>query len=80
MLDRFRRLRPADGDEVLLAHLELTGAIRRLPFMDPQLPDALLPNWIGREATRQLRELGATWAERANARWNAIVESTRPPG
>jgi phenylacetic acid degradation operon negative regulatory protein len=78
VLARFSGLEPAPGDPVLLAHLELAGALRHFPFIDPQLPEALLPDWIGREATRWSHELSAAWSEAAHARWRAIVESTSP--
>ena len=78
LLDRFSHLDPAPGDEVLLAHLELTSALRHFPFIDPQLPEALTPEWIGREATRRLRELDARWSVGARARWRAITATTAP--
>jgi phenylacetic acid degradation operon negative regulatory protein len=78
LLIRFRDLEPEPGDPALLAHLELAGALRHFPFVDPQLPEALLPRWIGREVTKWSQELSATWSEAAHARWRAIVESTSP--
>jgi phenylacetic acid degradation operon negative regulatory protein len=76
LLARFEGLKPAAGDAVLLAHLELTGAIRHFPYMDPQLPEAILPEWIGREATRRLRELASEWSGAARERWREIIETT----
>ena len=78
VLARFRALEPDPGDPMLLAHLELTGALRHLPFVDPQLPEALLPNWIGREVTKWSAQLQAEWSQPAHARWRAIVETTTP--
>ncbi len=78
LLARFSRLDPEPGDEVLLAHLELTSALRHFPFIDPQLPEALTPGWIGREATRRLRDLNAGWSVGAQARWRAIAATTAP--
>jgi phenylacetic acid degradation operon negative regulatory protein len=78
LLARFSRLDPEPGDEVLLAHLELTSALRHFPFIDPQLPETLIPDWIGREATRRLRELNAGWAVAAQSRWRGIVATTAP--
>jgi phenylacetic acid degradation operon negative regulatory protein len=75
---RFRDVHPEPGDPVLLAHLELAGAIRHFPFVDPQLPEALLPRWIGREVTTWSQALGAEWSEAAHARWREIVASTAP--
>lgn len=78
LLARFSGLDPAAGDDVLLAYLELTSALSHFPFMDPQLPQALLPEWIGRDATRRLRELDDRWSAGAQARWHEIVSSTAP--
>jgi phenylacetic acid degradation operon negative regulatory protein len=79
LLERFSGLRPEPGDDVLYAHLELADALRRFPFFDPQLPDALLPDWIGRRAARQFADLRAEWFELAHARWREIVELTSVP-
>jgi phenylacetic acid degradation operon negative regulatory protein len=75
LLDRFGGYSPPEGDPVLFALIELTDAIRRLPFMDPQLPEELSPDWIGRQATIRLRELRASWYDAAHARWREIVEN-----
>ena len=77
VLGRFRGAKPASGDPILLAHLELIGALRHFPFIDPQLPEALLPGWIGREATKVFERLSATWSPPAHERWRAIVEPPR---
>lgn len=78
LLARFSRLEPEPGDEVLLAHLELTSALRHFPFIDPQRPATLIPDWIGRDLTRRLRELNAGWSVAARSRWRAIVANTAP--
>jgi phenylacetic acid degradation operon negative regulatory protein len=78
LLARFEGMAPEPGDPVLLAHLELTGALRHFPYMDPQLPEAILPEWIGREVTRQLRQLVADWSDAAHARWREIIANTMP--
>jgi phenylacetic acid degradation operon negative regulatory protein len=75
---RFRDLKPEPGDPALLAHLDLAGALRHFPFVDPQLPEALLPRWVGRDVTRWSQELSRDWSEAAHARWRAIVEATSP--
>jgi phenylacetic acid degradation operon negative regulatory protein len=76
LLTRFDAYRPAEGDEVLLAKLELAGAVRHFPFVDPQLPEALAPGWIGRRAMTRLTELADEWRPAAHARWRAIVAQT----
>jgi phenylacetic acid degradation operon negative regulatory protein len=78
LLGRFRGLDPEPGDPTLLAHLELAGAVRHFPFVDPQLPEALAPHWIGREAMTWSRERSAAWSKTAHARWREIVADTSP--
>ncbi|MGX6446540.1 PaaX family transcriptional regulator [Patulibacter sp. S7RM1-6] len=78
LLDRFSGLDPEPGDAMLLARLELSGALRQAPFVDPQLPRALLPDWIGREAAQQLQALGSAWSPGAHARWHEILAETSP--
>jgi phenylacetic acid degradation operon negative regulatory protein len=73
LMARFAAVDPLPGDPVLLAHLELTDALRRFPFIDPQLPEMLAPDWVGREATRTLTELRARWSSAAEARWREIL-------
>jgi phenylacetic acid degradation operon negative regulatory protein len=78
LMDRFAAAEPSPGDPVLLAHLELTDALRRFPFIDPQLPEALLPDWIGRAATHRLTELHTLWSHPSHARWREISAGARP--
>jgi phenylacetic acid degradation operon negative regulatory protein len=78
LLRRFRGVEPEPGDPTLLAHLELAGAVRHFPFVDPQLPEALAPHWIGREAMQWSGELSASWSKPAHARWREIVADTSP--
>jgi phenylacetic acid degradation operon negative regulatory protein len=78
LLARFDAYRPVEGDEVLLAKLELAGAVRHFPFVDPQLPEALAPGWIGRRAMTRLTELADEWRPAAHAQWHTIVAQTSP--
>jgi len=78
LLARFEGMQPPAGDPVLLAHLELTGALRHFPYVDPQLPEAILPEWIGRDATSRLQELVSDWSEAAHARWQEIIAANAP--
>ena len=75
---RFRDVDPEPGDAMLLAQLDLAGAIRHFPLIDPQLPEALLPHWIGREVTTWSHGLSQTWSAAAHARWREIVTATAP--
>jgi phenylacetic acid degradation operon negative regulatory protein len=78
LLLRFAGLQPGAGDAVLFTHLELVSQWQRFPFMDPQLPEELLPNWIGRRAARLFQQQRSDWYERAQARWREVVTETSP--
>jgi phenylacetic acid degradation operon negative regulatory protein len=65
----FRNPEPAPGDDTLFTHIRMLSELQRLPFADPQLPEALLPNWIGRRVTTHLQQLRRTWAPDVHARW-----------
>jgi phenylacetic acid degradation operon negative regulatory protein len=43
---------------------------------DPQLPEALLPEWIGRQGAALLRTRRRQWARRAHARFWQIVDES----
>ena len=75
LLDRFTRLRPQSGDSVLFTHVQLVNAWQRMPYIDPGLPDALLPSrWTGRRAAARLEELRNEWRDAAHRRWNELAE------
>ena len=78
LLDRFSEVQPDPGDATLLTHIELVSQWQRLPFMDPQLPDTLLPNWIGRRAAALIRRRRGEWYEDAQTRWLEVVRATSP--
>lgn len=78
LIIRYSGLRPAPGDPLLLTHVQLVNEWQRFPFLDPQLPDALLPNWIGRRAAVVFTQLRAEWYEEAQARWREVVAETVP--
>ena len=67
--DEFSDQRPAPGDQTLFELMRILGALQRLPFSDPQLPEALLPDWIGRSVARQLQQLRSEWSPGVAARW-----------
>jgi phenylacetic acid degradation operon negative regulatory protein len=75
LLARFAGREVDDTDGSLVGHLELADALRRFPFMDPQLPKELLPNWIGRRAATVLRDLREQWAPAAHRRWQALLDA-----
>ncbi|GAA4081646.1 PaaX family transcriptional regulator [Actinomadura miaoliensis] len=76
-LDEFSGLRPEPGDETLFAQVRLVHEWRRFPFLDPQLPDELLPpGWIGRRARHLFDDRHTTWQHPARAHWQTLA--TRP--
>lgn len=78
LLIRFSGLRPPPGDPLLFMHVQLVNEWQRFPFLDPQLPEALLPDWIGRRAAVVFTQLRAEWYEDAQARWREVVKETAP--
>ncbi|WP_028935704.1 PaaX family transcriptional regulator [Pseudonocardia spinosispora] len=78
LLDRYRDARPGPGDATLFAHVELVSQLQRLPFLDPQLPDELLPGWIGRSAVAMIQRRRAEWYETAQLRWLQVAAATSP--
>jgi phenylacetic acid degradation operon negative regulatory protein len=68
----FESPHPAPGDDTLFTHISVLSELQRLPFADPQLPEALLPNWIGRRVTSHLQDLRRAWAPEVHARWAEI--------
>ncbi|AMM21866.1 hypothetical protein AX769_19060 [Frondihabitans sp. PAMC 28766] len=70
----FSRPRSGEVDGVLFAHVRALDEIQRFPFSDPQLPEALLPGWIGRRVSHRLQSLREGWAEEVADRWSAIDE------
>jgi phenylacetic acid degradation operon negative regulatory protein len=78
LLVRFSGLSPAPGDPVLFTHIQLVNEWQHFPFMDPQLPEALVPNWIGRRAAVVFQQLRSNWYDDAQARWHEVVKETAP--
>jgi phenylacetic acid degradation operon negative regulatory protein len=73
LMERFPRLEPAPGDDTLFTHIALVNEWQRFPFMDPQLPEELLPGWVGRRAADQFVQLYRRWAPGAHQRWDEVV-------
>ncbi len=65
---------PAAGDATLYAQVRLVHEWRRFPFLDPQLPDTLLPSkWIGHRARTVFDAKHDAWAPGARARWAELA-------
>ncbi|MFI0351227.1 PaaX family transcriptional regulator C-terminal domain-containing protein [Actinomadura sp. 9N407] len=70
----FAGLRPAAGDQALLAQIRLVHEWRRFPRLDPQLPLELLPpHWIGVRAANVFTDLHRQWQDAAQERWAALI-------
>ena len=78
LLVRFSGMRPEPGDPLLFTHVQLVSEWQRFPFLDPQLPAELCPDWIGRRAAVVFRQLRAQWYDDAQARWREVVKETSP--
>jgi phenylacetic acid degradation operon negative regulatory protein len=78
LLRAYDGMRPESGDPVLLTQIELVSQWQRFPFVDPQLPEALLPDWIGRRASAMFQQLRTEWSDEAHARWDEVVAETSP--
>jgi phenylacetic acid degradation operon negative regulatory protein len=79
LLRRVKGLRPRAGDPLLFTHVQLVNEWQRFPFLDPQLPEELLPNWIGRRTARIFRDRREQWSAAALARWAEVMASTPRP-
>lgn len=76
MLKRMADLDPAPGDDTLFAFLRMVSEWQGLPWTDPQLPEALLPDWVGRRVARRIEELRKQWTPEARRRF-AELDSAR---
>lgn len=74
LLEEFSGLTPSPGDPMLFAHARLVNAWQRFPFMDPHLPEELLPGWVGHRAVRMVLELRDRWYDDAQSRWRDVAE------
>lgn len=78
LLVRYSGLQPAPGDPLLFTHIRLVNEWQKFPFMDPQLPAELLPDWIGRRAAVMFHQLRTAWYDSAQARWREVAKETSP--
>jgi phenylacetic acid degradation operon negative regulatory protein len=79
-LARFGRLRPGGAEAAFRAQTLLVHEWRRFPFLDPDLPDDLLPaRWPQRRAHDLFAERHAQWAAGAQAHFAALEASAGTP-
>jgi phenylacetic acid degradation operon negative regulatory protein len=70
----FARARPREDEATFAAQTALVHAWRRFPFVDPDLPDDLLPrDWPRRKAHRLFRERHERWTPLAQAHFDALA-------
>ena len=73
-IEDFVRLRPRGGESAFAAQTALVHAWRRFPFIDPDLPDDLLPrDWPRRRAYELFRERHEQWAPAAQAHFDSLA-------
>ncbi|MFC8661300.1 PaaX family transcriptional regulator C-terminal domain-containing protein [Streptomyces sp. NPDC057199] len=65
-------LRPAGDDEILLTHIRLVSEWQEFPRVDPQLPEALLPDWVGRRVARRIEAFRAEWTPIVQRRFGEL--------
>jgi phenylacetic acid degradation operon negative regulatory protein len=75
---RFARLRPKTPEAVFRGQTELVHAWRRFPFLDPDLPETVLPRgWPRRRAHDVFQERHAAWHRMAQDYFSSLEEVTR---
>jgi phenylacetic acid degradation operon negative regulatory protein len=79
LLHRFGGLRSSTADELLSNHIQLLNAWQRVPFVDPGLPEDLLPpDWRGRKIAVQLELLSEQWGVAAHRYWKTLLKESPP--
>lgn len=74
----FGGVAPTGRAEVLHAQTRLVHEWRRFPFLDPQLPRALLPaNWSGAQAAELFHRKHAEWQPAARQHWDELSTARR---
>jgi phenylacetic acid degradation operon negative regulatory protein len=77
---RFGRMRPRGREAEFRAQTLLVHEWRRFPFLDPDLPDGMLPaRWPRRRAHDLFHERHAQWQDGANAWFAALERGEEPP-
>jgi phenylacetic acid degradation operon negative regulatory protein len=74
VLGAIATLDPRTPEETLFEHIRLSNEYQVLPRTDPQLPEALLPDWIGRRVALRIEVLRAQWTPVARA-WFAEIDA-----
>jgi phenylacetic acid degradation operon negative regulatory protein len=78
-LERFVDVRPRDDAAAFRAQTELVHSWRRIAFLDPDLPDELLPrDWPRRRAYELFHRSHAAWSQAAQDQFDRL-EDGEPP-
>ena len=73
-IDDFAQARPSTGAETFAVQTAIVHAWRRFPFIDPDLPDDLLPrDWPRRRAYDMFRQHHHRWAAAAQAHFDELT-------
>jgi phenylacetic acid degradation operon negative regulatory protein len=73
-IDEFSPLRPSTPEEYFVYLARLVHRWRRFPFIDPNLPDELLPSpWIGARAGALAYTLSELWNQVAQDWWKELL-------
>ena len=74
-IDDFAQARPDGGAATFATQTAIVHAWRRFPFIDPDLPDDLLPHdWPRRTAYELFRERHDRWAPAAQAHFDELAD------
>jgi phenylacetic acid degradation operon negative regulatory protein len=73
VLAHYRTYHPSTGDDVMLSYLRLCNLLQRFMRLDPQLPEELVPNWLGHEAAELFRTRREQWSAAARERWHDLM-------
>jgi phenylacetic acid degradation operon negative regulatory protein len=78
---RFARLRPQTPEGVFRAQTLLVHEWRKFPFLDPDLPESMLPaGWPRRRAVELFRDRHAAWHETAQGYFRALEDGSSASG
>ena len=78
LIATFENLEPETEDDLLFNYVALVHEWQQFPYLDPQLPENLLPEWIGRRANNVFVGLREKWVDGAHERWNEVVATSCP--
>jgi phenylacetic acid degradation operon negative regulatory protein len=79
-IDRFGRLRPKTPEAVFRAQTELVHDWRKFPFLDPDLPEKMLPaGWPRSKARRVFEDQHDAWHGPAQEYFRSLEAVQQPP-